>query len=49
MIECKIRHGVQRKEQQKVQRRWEKAGGVYLLVSELSMVREFLRARGLLK
>ena len=48
MIECKTRHGVARKEQLHARQKWEAAGGVYLLVNELQVIRDYLRARGLL-
>ena len=48
MIECKSRHGVARKEQMAMKKKWEKAGGTYLLVNELSVLRDYLKAAGLL-
>lgn len=47
-IECKVGRDKQRYEQHDMERYVISAGGVYLLVNELSVLREYLRGRGLL-
>lgn len=48
MIETKRASGKQRETQVKMQTMWEAAGGVYLLVNELRVLREYLRGAGIL-
>jgi hypothetical protein len=48
MIECKSCRGKQREAQIRTQREWESAGGTYLLVKRLEILRDFLRDRGML-
>ena len=47
-IECKVGRDKQRDGQQDMERYVKSAGGVYLLVNELQVIRDYLRARGLL-
>lgn len=42
------KHGVQSKEQKKVQEAIEKSGGLYLMVDTIEVLRSFLCSRGLL-
>lgn len=49
MIECKRgRDGVHAANQQRMQSAWEAAGGVYLLVREMRVLRDYLRGIGVL-
>ena len=47
-IECKAGRDTQKRDQQDMERYVKSAGGVYLLVSELAVLREYLRGAGLL-
>ncbi len=47
-IECKELKGKQRDTQIKMQAKQEAAGGVYLLVKELRVLRDYLKREGLL-
>lgn len=49
MIECKKpRHGLQKNDQKFVQGLWERAGGTYLLVNNLEVLRGYLKGKGFL-